>query len=115
MGRQLVVAAVARHEADRATADVADDDGRRRLAVRGVDLDLTRVVEQLVETRAAEDADLDLLVRHGYALLDSLVLVSAVLDVSDDVPELSELSDDAAELSAPDVSFWRAPARVSVT
>ena len=55
-----------RQERDPAAADLADHDRRRRLAVRRVDLDLVDDVEERVEPRAAEDADLRF--RHGAAV-----------------------------------------------
>jgi hypothetical protein len=54
--RQRVLRAVAGQERDLLPLYGADRDRRRRLAVRGVDLDLTDVVEQPVEAGAAEDA-----------------------------------------------------------
>lgn len=45
-------------EGDVSVLDLPDDDRRRRFSVRSVDLDLLGVVEERVEPRAAEDADL---------------------------------------------------------
>src|SRR5262249_45304377 len=61
--RQLVLPAVAREEGHALSAELADDERRRRFAVRRLDLDLLDVVEERVEARAAEDPDLRL--RHA--------------------------------------------------
>ena len=55
--RELVPASVAREERDPAIADGADRDRSGRRAVRGVERDRLDVVEEGVEARAAEDAD----------------------------------------------------------
>ena len=49
---------VAGEEGDAPTLDLTDGERCGRLPVRGLDLDLLDVVEELVEPRAPEDADL---------------------------------------------------------
>ena len=56
--RQLVVHAVPWEERDALASDVADGERGRRAAVRRIDLDALHVLEERVETRAAEDADI---------------------------------------------------------
>src|SRR5690606_20941186 len=52
----FVLLAVTRNEGDRPARHVADGDGRARLAVGGVDVDLVRLgVEEIVEAGAADD------------------------------------------------------------
>jgi hypothetical protein len=53
-----VAAAVARQECDLPAADVGQEQRVRWGAIWGIDLDLAHVVEERVEARAAEDADL---------------------------------------------------------
>ena len=60
VGRDRVAPAVARQERDAATADRGQEERVGRRAVRRVDLDLADVVEQRVEPRTAEHADLRL-------------------------------------------------------
>ena len=57
VGRQFVVAAVAREESDARPRDLAHGKRRGRLPVRSVDLDLLDVLEKRVEAGATEDAD----------------------------------------------------------
>ena len=64
--RELVPAAVPRAERDVPACDLADDERRRRLPVRRVDLELLDPVEERVEARAAEDADLRLHARVHF-------------------------------------------------
>lgn len=119
-----VAAPVAWQEADRAATDVADHDRCRRRAVH--DLDLARVVEQLVEAGPADDAAGDLVTGHGaQALLESpafaelgLPALSEPLEVSR-FDELSAPDDDSDEPSDdgldPDDEVVVRVARVSVT
>ncbi len=58
MSGVLVVAAVPGEEGDPSAGERADADGRRRRAERCGQLDLDRVVEELVEAGPAEHADL---------------------------------------------------------
>ena len=58
MRRELVLRAVPRDERDGPALDLADEQRGRRRPVRRVDLDLSNVVEERVETRPPEDADL---------------------------------------------------------
>src|SRR5213076_3401205 len=51
-GRQLVLTPVARKEGDALAADLPDHEGRRRLAVGRIELDLVDVLEERVEPRA---------------------------------------------------------------
>src|SRR3954447_5673185 len=55
--RELVLVAVARHEGNLLAVDLPHADRRRRRAVRGLEAHLLNLVEELVEARAAEDAD----------------------------------------------------------
>ena len=64
--RDRVAPAVARQERDAALADRSQEERVGRRAVRRVDLDLADVVEQRVEARTAEHADLRQ-VHHGRA------------------------------------------------
>jgi hypothetical protein len=59
-----VVAAVAGDEGDAAAADLAEHERVARRAVRRLDDDLARVVEEGVEPGAADDADVRLLLCH---------------------------------------------------
>src|SRR5205823_4651097 len=58
VGRKLVARAVAGKEGDSRTADNAHDWLCRRLAVGRLDLDLLDVLEERVESRTPEDANL---------------------------------------------------------
>jgi hypothetical protein len=59
VGRELVLAAVAREEGDLPLAHRAHHQRRRRRAERRVDLDLADVVQERVEARSSEDPDPD--------------------------------------------------------
>jgi hypothetical protein len=54
---QLVLAPVAWQEGDGQPVDLTDGYGGGRVPIRGLDLDVTDVVQQRIETGAAEDAD----------------------------------------------------------
>src|ERR1019366_6154253 len=56
--RQGMASTVARQECDRTTGDIGQEVTVGRRAVRGVDLHLSNVVEERIEARASEDADL---------------------------------------------------------
>ena len=58
MRRKAVVSTVPRQEGHRTVTDLADGHPITRPAERRVDLDFDRVVEQSVETRPADYADL---------------------------------------------------------
>lgn len=58
MGRVLVLGPVTRQERHSATPDLTQDERRRGLAERRVDVDLLGSFEERVEARPADDSDL---------------------------------------------------------
>jgi hypothetical protein len=105
MRRQRVASTVSGEERDAALTDRSDRDGRRRRAVRCVELDLLDVFEERREPGAAEDADVGGDGRHGYALLAGVLFVSdfvsdfvsVFVDVEPSFVESPELELDESE------------------
>jgi hypothetical protein len=68
MGGKLVLDPVPREERHAPPADLAQGDRRRRVPERGVDVDLLDVLQERVETRSAEDADLRAFAQADFPL-----------------------------------------------
>jgi hypothetical protein len=98
---------VSREERDAPLTDRSDRDGRRRRAVRCVELDLLDVFEERREPGAAEDADVGGDGRHGYALLAGVLFVSDFVSDFVSLFVAVELSfvDESLELELDDSDF----------
>jgi hypothetical protein len=88
----LVRATVSWDERHSHVAEPADRDGRRRLAVRRGDRHLVDVVEEGVEARPAEHADVGLRCGHALFASDELLVELESFFVSEELLELE--SDD---------------------